>query len=174
MRKLLLLGAAGALLAQSPKYGVGRPATPEEIRQWDISIRPDGKGLPPGSGTVAAGRDVYAVRCGRCHGTDGRGGDASRLVGGGGTLDSPKPVKTVTSYWPYATTLFDYVRRAMPFDNPGILTSDQVYSLTAYLLSLDGLVPKDATLDAASLPKVAMPNRGGFVADPRPDTGKKK
>jgi cytochrome c len=177
-RSALIAAAAAAsamwLLAQSPKYGVGRTPAPEEIRAWDITIRPDGKGLPPGRGTVSAGKEVFTNRCARCHGASGEGRDSVALAGGAGTLTSPKPLKTVTSYWPYATTVFDYVRRAMPFDNPGTLTDDQVYSLTAFMLNLGGVVPADAVMDAKSLPKVEMPNRNGFVADPRPDTGKKK
>ena len=167
----MLLAAAMALGAQSPRYGVGRPATPDEVRRWDISIRPDGKGLPPGQGTVAAGREIYANRCARCHGADGQGGDSLPLVGGVGSLNGPHPLKTVASYWPYATTLFDYVRRAMPFDNPGTLSNEQVYSVTGYVLYLGGVIPLDSRLDAKTLPEVRMPNRDGFVPDPRPDTG---
>jgi len=173
VRRLLLLTAAAAALAQSP-YSVGRPPTPDELARWDISIRPDGKGLPAGQGSVSAGREIYANRCARCHGTSGQGGDSLPLAGGQGTLNSPKPLKTVSSYWPYATTVFDYVRRAMPFDNPGTLSNDQVYSVTAYVLYLGGVVPVNTVLDARSLPKVRMPNRDGFVPDPRPDTGSKK
>jgi mono/diheme cytochrome c family protein len=172
VRRVLLLAMAAALLAQSPKYGVGRPPTPDEMRQWDISIRPDGKGLPPGQGTVVAGREFFANRCSKCHGSNGQGGDSIPLVGGQGSLNGPKPLKTVASYWPYATTLFDYVRRAMPFDNPGTLSNEQVYSVTGYVLYLGGIVPLDAVMDAKSLPKVRMPNRDGFVPDPPPDTKK--
>ena len=169
VRKLLLLTAVMAM-AQSPTYQIGRPATPEEIRHWDISIRPDGKGLPPGSGTVTAGKEIYANRCARCHGAEGQGSEGFPLVGGVGTLSGPKPLKTVASYWPYAPTIFDYVRRAMPFDNPGTLSEDQVYSVTGYVLYLGGVVPAGAVIDAHSLPNVRMPNRNGFVPDPRPDT----
>ena len=165
---------AALALAQSPKYGVGRAPTPDELARWNISVRPDGKGLPAGQGSVAAGREIYANRCARCHGTSGQGGDSFPLAGGQGTLNGPKPLKTVSSYWPYATTVFDYVRRAMPFDNPGTLGNDQVYAVTAYVLYLGGVVPMDTVLDARSLPKVRMPNRDGFVPDPRPDTGGKK
>jgi cytochrome c len=169
MRSVLLIAAAGALLAQSPKYGVGRPPSAEEIRQWSISVKPDGRGLPAGSGTVAAGKEIYATRCQRCHGAHGEGGDSVPLAGGQGSLATAKPLKTVASFWPYAATLFDYINRAMPYDRPGTLTADQVYSLTAYVLNLGGVAPADAVMDARSLPKVQMPNRNGFVKDPRPD-----
>ena len=167
---LLLLTVAAALSAQ--KYGVGRPPTAEEMKALDISIAPDGKGLPDGAGTVAEGKEVYARRCQRCHGESGKGGDEPPLVGGKGTLNTPKPLKTVGSYWPYATTLFDYVRRAMPYKDPGTLSNPQVYAVTAYILNLNGIVPDNATMNKETLPKVEMPNRNGFVADPRPDTGK--
>jgi len=170
----LHLLTAAALLAQSPKYGVGRAPTAEEIRQWSISVRPDGKGLPAGSGTAAAGKETYANRCARCHGAHGEGRDSVPLAGGVGSLTTPTPLKTVASYWPYATTLFDYVNRAMPFDKPGTLTTNQVYDLTAYVLFLGGIIPENAVIDKDSLPKVQMPNRAGFVSDPRPDTGGKK
>jgi S-disulfanyl-L-cysteine oxidoreductase SoxD len=173
MRSLLLFAAA-ALCAQSPKYGVGRPPTADEIRQRDISVRPDGRGLPEGSGTAAAGKEIYDNRCARCHGAHGEGGDSVPLVGGRGSLNTANPLKTVASYWPYATTLYDYVSRAMPYDKPGTLTANQVYSLSAYVLSLGGVIPQDAVMDKNSLPKVRMPNRDGFVADPRPDTGSKR
>ena len=174
MRSLLLIAGAAALWAQSPQYGVGRAPTAAEIRQWAISVRPDGKGLPEGSGTAAAGKEIYASKCARCHGSHGEGRDAQPLTGGSGTLNTPNPLKTVASYWPYATTLFDYVNRAMPYDKPGTLTANQVYDLTAYVLFLGGIIPENAVMDQHSLPKVLMPNRGGFVPDPRPDTGKKK
>ncbi len=182
MRKPRLWSAWGALpflvvlcplTAQSPKYGVGRAPSAEEIRAWDISIPPDGSGLPAGSGTAADGAEIYKRRCEECHGPEASGSDEEALVGGHETLASAKPLKTATGYWPYATTLFDYTRRAMPFDRPGSLTNDQVYALVAYLLSLDGIIPQDAVMDAKTLPRVKMPNRDGFVADPRPDVGKK-
>jgi cytochrome c len=112
-RALAIVASICALHAQSPKYGVGRPPTPEELSVWDISIAPDGAGLPEGSGTAAQGKDVYASRCATCHGSQAQGGDEAPLAGGQGTLRSPKPLRTVGSYWPYATTLFDYVRRAI-------------------------------------------------------------
>src|SRR5215813_11175952 len=121
MFKLLALGvlACGLLAAQPQKYGVGRAPSPEELKAWDISIPPDGTGLPEGSGTPAQGKEVYASRCARCHGGQAQGGDEVPLVGGQGTLNTAKPLKTVGSYWPYATTLFDYIRRSMPYKQPG-------------------------------------------------------
>jgi S-disulfanyl-L-cysteine oxidoreductase SoxD len=169
VRSFLLLIGAVAAMAQSPKFGVGRTPTTDEIRQWDISVRPDGKGLPGGSGSAAEGKEIYVNRCLKCHGAAGQGRDSVPLVGGRGTLNTPKPLKTVESYWPYATTIFDYVNRAMPFDKPGTLTASQVYAVTAYVLFLGQIVPENAVLDANSLPKIQMPNRGGFVSDPRPD-----
>jgi cytochrome c len=164
-----------ALAAQSPKYGVGRAPAAEEIRAMDLSILPDGTGLPEGRGTVAEGRDVYARRCARCHGANGEGGDEPKqapLVGGRGSLKTPKPLKTIGSYWPYAPTIWDYVNRAMPLDRPGTLTHDQVYSLVAFLLHMNGIIGENDVLDAKTLPKIRMPNRDGFVPDTRPDTGK--
>ena len=147
--------------AQSPN--LGRPLTADEVRKADITISPDGRGLPPGSGSVAAGAAVYAKYCQSCHGAQGAGKPQDPLTGGLGTLASNKPVKTPASYWPTATTLFDYIRRAMPITSPQSLTNDEVYAVTAYLLSIDGIVSMDATLDAKSLPRVKMPNRDGFV-----------
>jgi S-disulfanyl-L-cysteine oxidoreductase SoxD len=148
--------------AQGPN--LGRPLTPEEIRKADITVAPDGKGLPPGSGSVSAGAAVYAKSCQSCHGPRGEGKPQEQLTGGIGTLASSKPVKTPISYWPTATTLFDYIRRAMPISAPQSLTNDEVYSVTAYILSIDGIVPSDAVLDAKSLPRVKMPNRDGFIS----------
>jgi len=165
------------LFAQSPKYGVGRTPTPEEIRVMDISILPDGTGLPEGRGTAAEGREVYSRRCSRCHGPKGEGGDEpkqSPLVGGRGSLKTPRPLKTVGSYWPYAPSVWDYVNRAMPLDRPGTLTHNQVYSLVAFILSMNGVIAEDDLLDAKTLSKIRMPNRDGFVPDARPDVGKKK
>ncbi len=165
----LALPAAGALLPQAPKYGVGRPPAPEEIRRLGITVAPDGTGLPAGSGTAVEGREIFAARCARCHGPKGEGGDAPALVGGQGTLATPKPRKTVGSFWPYATTVWDYVNRAMPFDQPGSLRPPEVYAVVAQVLHLNGIVAEDQVLNAKTLPKVRMPNRDGFVADPRPD-----
>ena len=162
------------LAAQSPKFGVGRPATPEEIRALGAAIAPDGGGLPDGSGTVAAGREVFAAQCARCHGPNGEGGVGATLVGGQGTLRTARPLKTVGSFWPYATTLWDFINRAMPFDKPGLLTPPDVYAAVAYILNLNGIIRDDQVMDAKSLPKVLMPNRDGFVADPRPDVGNRK
>jgi cytochrome c len=170
---LCLLGGA-ALAAQSPTFGVGRPAQPDEITAIDIDVTPDGRGLPPGHGTAAAGKIIYAARCVTCHGATGKEGPQDVLVGGQGTLASPKPLKTVGSYWPYSTIVFDYVRRAMPFDHPGTLPVDDVYSVTAYVLYLNAIVGEQDVIDQTTLPKVQMPNRDGFVGDPRPDTGKRK
>lgn len=165
---VLVLVSAGTLAAQS-RFGVGRPPTPEEIRSLGSAIAPDGTGLPAGSGTVAAGRDVFAAHCARCHGPNADGDIGPRLVGGQGTLATPKPLKTVGSFWPYATTLWDYVNRAMPFDQPGTLQPPQVYAAVAYILNINGIISEDVVMDATSLPNVRMPNRDGFVADPRPD-----
>ena len=162
------------LLAQSPKYGVGRAPTPEEVKSWDISIPPDGTGLPAGSGTAVQGKEVYASKCAKCHGGQGQGGDDAPLVGGQGSLRTPKPLKTVGSYWPYATTLFDYTRRAMPFKQPGTLTDNQVYAVVAHVLQLNGIIGENMVMDAKSLPQVKMPNRSGFVPDSRPDVGPKR
>jgi mono/diheme cytochrome c family protein len=156
------------LAAQSPTYGVGRPPTPDEILALGSAIAPDGQGLPGGSGTVAAGRELFAAQCSRCHGPNGEGNVGPILVGGQGTLASPKPLKTVGSYWPYATTLWDYINRAMPFDQPGLLKPPEVYAAVAYVLNLNDIIREDQVIDAKSLPKVVMPNRNGFILDPRP------
>jgi cytochrome c len=169
---LIVLAAATAAYAQ-PKYGFGKPATPAEIAAWNIDVDRDGKALPPGKGSVAQGHELFEAQCASCHGAKGEGGLGDKLVGGQGTLATPKPVKTVGSYWPYAPTLFDYIRRAMPLNAPQSLTNDQVYAVSAYILNLNGLVPENATLDAKSLAAVKMPNRNGFVQDPRPDAHNK-
>ena len=148
--------------AQSPN--LGRPVTPDEIRKIDITVTPDGRGLPPGSGSVSAGAAIYAKSCQVCHGEKGAGKPQDQLTGGLGTLASAKPVKTPASYWPAATTLFDYIRRAMPITAPQSLTNDEVYAVTAYILSIDGIVSNDAVLDAKTLPRVKMPNKDGFVS----------
>jgi S-disulfanyl-L-cysteine oxidoreductase SoxD len=170
MRKFLAAAAPAALLAlASPAFAqqspnLGKSISAEELAAWDISIGPDGAGLPSGSGTVKQGEAVFMAKCQACHGEKGAGTPNDRLVGGQGSLPGDKPpVKTVGSYWPYATTLFDYIRRAMPFNESKSLTSDEVYGVVAYLLNLNGVIPESETLNAQSLPKVTMPNREGFV-----------
>lgn len=162
----ILLGL-GAAVVSAQSYGVGRAASAEEVAAWDVTIGPEGRELPVGSGTAKDGAQVYEVRCKECHGEAGVGGDHAALIGNPEQLKETPPVKTVGSYWPYATTLFDYTRRAMPFEEPGTLTADQVYAVTAYVLYLNGLVGEDDVLDRESLPQVVMPNRDGFVRDPR-------
>jgi S-disulfanyl-L-cysteine oxidoreductase SoxD len=170
MRKFLVAAISVAVLAfaapafaqQGPK--LGKPVAAEDLASWDISIGPDGAGLPPGSGTVKDGEATFAAKCQPCHGAKGAGTPNDRLVGGQGSLPGDKPpVKTVGSFWPYATTMFDYIRRAMPLNESKSLTSDELYGVVAYLLNLNGIVPEDATMNAQTLPKVAMPNREGFV-----------
>jgi cytochrome c len=169
---VLCAGAAGAQSKEPPRFGIGRPATPAEITARDIDVRPDGAGLPPGSATSADGAPIYAARCASCHGKTGTEGPNDRLVGRlpndafpfGRDASVPH---TIGNYWPYATTVFDYIRRAMPSDAPGSLKDNEVYALTAYLLYLNELIPADAVIDATSLPKVKMPARDRFVPDPR-------
>jgi len=170
LKQLAICAAVVALTvaasAQTPK--LGQPIAPADIAPWDISIGPDGAGLPPGRGTAAQGEAVYVAKCQACHGEKGAGRPNDRLVGGKGTLaPNQTPVKTVGSYWPYATTLFDYVRRAMPFQESQSLSSDEVYAVSAYILNLNEIVGKDDVLDAQTLPQVKMPNRDGFIPFPR-------
>ena len=161
-----VLTSASAALAQSPQFG--QPIEPADIAAWDISIGPDGAGLPPGRGTAIEGEAIYVAKCQACHGEKGAGRPNDALVGGKGSLEAGKPpVKTVGSYWPYATTLFDYIRRAMPFTESKALTNDEVYAVSAYILSLNEIIGKEDVLDAQSLPKVRMPNRDGFIPFPR-------
>jgi cytochrome c len=143
----------------------------QELREWKSTVLPDGSGLPPGSGTPAQGKRVYLDKCSACHGDQGQGNEppAPQLVGGIGTLASSSPIRTVGSYWPYATTVWDFIRRAMPYSRPGTLTADETYAVTAYLLSLNKIIPRNAVMDQKTLPAIRMPNRDGFVPDPRPD-----
>lgn len=172
----LTLAWAGAATAQtagsSPAtpaleahaYGFGTNVTDDELKQF-VSPLPDGRGLPAGSGTVMQGQKVYTQQCLACHGAKLEGGIGDRLIGGRGTLaksEGSTPVKTVESYWPYATTLFDYIKRAMPFTAPNSMSNDDVYAVTAYILAEADIIPDDATLDQESLPKVVMPNHDGF------------
>src|SRR5215471_11143361 len=170
---LLIVLLSVTLAAQAPNLGVGRPPTAEEMRSLTTAIAPDGTGLPEGSGTVAAGREVFAAQCARCHGPKAQGDVGPPLLGGQGTLASARPVKTVGSFWPYATTLWDYINRAMPFDKPGLLKPADVYAVAAYILNINGIIGEADVMDAKTLPRIRMPNRDGFVADPRPDVGDK-
>ena len=157
-------------VAAQPKYGLGTRATDAQIVSWNIDVAPDGKALPPGSATVADGEKVYMNNCLACHGLKLEGGIGPALAGGNGSLTTDKPLKTVGSYWPYATTLFDYIRRAMPFQSPQSLTNDQVYAVTGYVLHVNKLLDANATVDAATLAAIKMPNRDGFFIDDRPDS----
>jgi len=168
---IVAISASVFSVAQSPTYNLGRTPTEEEIRAAGISIGPDGKDLPPGSGSAKEGAKVYAQRCAACHGPTGAEGEVSAkgrraappLVGGKGTLTSPKPIRTIGSFWPYATTIWDYVNRAMPLFAEGSLSADEVYAVTAFLLYQNGIIQESEVLDAKTLPKVQMPNWNGFV-----------
>src|SRR5258706_619816 len=155
----LALGAGAALAAGQNR---GKPIAPSEIAAWDISILPDGSGLPPGSGTPDRGARVFAEKCIACHGEGGKGGINASLVGGG-PLTGPGSAKTIANFWPYATTVFDFIRRAMPWPQPRSLTNDEVYALTAYILALNKIISENDTMNAETLPKVRMPNRDGFI-----------
>lgn len=150
-----------AFAQQGP--GLGQPISAQDLAPWDISIQPDGAGLPAGSGTAAAGERIYAVKCVACHGEKGAGQPNDRLVGGQGTLTELAQIRTIGSFWPAATTVFDYIRRAMPFLEPQSLTNDEVYALTAYLLALNGIIDEDDEMNARTLARVRMPNRDGFI-----------
>ncbi len=183
-RKLALAGGIAALAlgittaAQAGSnyghaYGFGTPASAADIAKIDIDVMPDGRGAPPGSGDYSAGKKVYAAKCAACHGADPRkavkGTGAATLIGGRGTRTSGKPKKTVESYWPYATTFFDYTKRAMPFNAPGSMTDNELYAVTAYILAEANIIKKSDVMNAKSIAKVKMPNRNGFISDPRPD-----
>ena len=156
-------GLVACATASAEGPGLGKPADAALVKMMDLTILPDGRDLPAGSGSVAAGKRVYEAKCLACHGISGQGQPMDRLTGGVGSLATATPVKTVNSYWPYATSLFDYIRRAMPLTTPQTLRADEVYSLVAYILSIDGVVKADAVLDAKSLTAVKMPNRDGFL-----------
>lgn len=159
--------AVATLPLKAPEhFGFGTPASADRVRRWDIDVKPDGEGLPPGSGSVADGRLVYETYCLQCHGATGTEGPNDRLVSAG-EWDQWPVGRTVGGYWPYATTLFDYTRKAMPQTTPGTLTDNQVYAVVGYVLSLSGIVPADAVLDSASLVAVRMPARDRFVPDNR-------
>ncbi|MEB8386902.1 cytochrome c [Rhodobacteraceae bacterium KMM 6894] len=166
----------GVIAPAENAYGIGQPATEDEIAAINIDVMPDGTGLPEGSGTYAEGEELYETICAACHGSDMMGVSelgAPRLIGGRGTLASDAPVKTVESYWPYASTFFDYTHRAMPMNEPGSLSADEVYAISAYVLGKAGITSTepDSVMDADAMSKVVMPNADGFVSDPRPDVG---
>jgi S-disulfanyl-L-cysteine oxidoreductase SoxD len=149
-----------AVLAAGPN--LGQPLSAADLAAWNINVMPDGTGLPPGSGTSAKGAPIYAQKCAHCHGEQGKGGVNAAVVGGA-PVKSMDTTKTIANFWPYATTLFDFIRRAMPFQQPRSLTDDEVYALTAYILALNKLIGEQDVMDAQSLPRVKMPNRDGFI-----------
>jgi len=169
--RIAICTAAALVACATPQHSatpiprLGEPVSGAELAGFDISIPPSGEGLPAGSGTASDGLKVYEQRCLACHGAKGVGKPADALAGGIGSLATKTPLRTVGSYWPYSTTLFDYVRRAMPLNNPLSLTDDEVYAVSAYLLFLNGIVSEDAVMNAQSLPQVKMPNRDGFISD---------
>jgi cytochrome c len=179
-RKIFLVApcfvVCGALHAQTgsdKKAGLGRPASAEEVKQRDVTTVPNGDGLPEGKGTAAQGEAVYRDKCAACHGPNGEGSpQGTQLVGGVGSLASDNPVRTVGSYWPYATSVWDYIHRAMPLNQPGSLSADDTYGVTAFLLNRNKIIEASEVMDKESLPKVRMPNRDGFIPDARPDIGK--
>ncbi len=169
---LLLAAILPLSNAMAEPFGFGTTPTAEEIAMVDIDVMPDGRGLPSGSGTVAAGEAVYAEQCAACHGENLEGvseAGGAALIGGRGSIGTPETKKTVESYWPYATTLFDYVKRSMPFNAPGSLSDDDIYAVSAYILHRADIVDADAVMDSETLAAVEMPNKDGFVPDPRPD-----
>ena len=169
---MALAAPVGALAQKPPTYNIGHTPTAEEIRAWDIAIGPAGKELPPGSGTAKEGATIYAQRCAQCHGPTGTeknptGFPRNPLVGGKGTIGTIHEVKTVGSEWPYATTVWDFINRAMPQGQEGSLSANEVYALTAFLLYRNGIIGESDVMDAKSLPKIQMPNRNGFVPIPK-------
>ena len=155
--------------ATAQKLGIGREASPVEIKAWDIDVRPDGQGLPPGKGTAAQGEEIFQTQCAACHGEFGEGKDKWPVLAGGiGTMKADRPEKTVGSYWPYSTTIFDYIKRAMPFGNAQSLSDDDLYAVTAYVLQLNDVItdPK-FEVNANTLPMIKMPNAGQFYDDDR-------
>ncbi len=167
MRKLLailMLSLPNAGFAeQGDGPGLGVPARPDTVSAWDLDIFPDGTGLPPGSGTAIAGKQIYEQYCQFCHGVEGSGDSADELAGAAHGLTDDPPDKTIGTYWPYATTLFDFTSRSMPLNQPGVLNNDELYAVTAYLLYLNGIIGQNNVMNATTLPKVTMPNRNGFI-----------
>jgi S-disulfanyl-L-cysteine oxidoreductase SoxD len=158
----------------SKPTGLGRPASAEELQRRDITTLPNGAGLPDGKGTATQGEALYRDNCASCHGPNGEGNlpQGPQLVGGIGSLASDNPVRTVGSFWPYATSVWDYIHRAMPLNQPGSLSADETYAVTAFLLNRNKIIQANEVMSKESLPKVRMPNRDGFIPDARPDIGK--
>jgi S-disulfanyl-L-cysteine oxidoreductase SoxD len=175
---LFLLAALVSIasLATAQNARIGKAATEAQIHAIDLTIFSDGTGLPVGKGTAAKGRDIFKDKCAVCHNDKGEGRENQypALVGGIGTIATSKPVRTVGSYWPYATTVFDYVRRAMPYDHPGSLQTDEIYSVVAFILNLNGIIGENDKMNEKTLPKVKMPNAENFVPDTRPDVKAKR
>lgn len=167
---LALTAAAQTATAESATPRLGQPIRASDAARYDLNVFPDGSGLPAGRGTAVEGAALFSAQCAACHGPGGRGASAEELAGATEPLTSPTPDKTIGTYWPYATTLFDFIRRAKPMTSPGSLSADQVYALTAYLLYANGLVPQQASIDAKSLPRVRMPNRDGFIGIDAPSS----
>jgi cytochrome c len=178
-KKIALLLAACSLVAasvigqQGNQPNIGRTPSADEIKQWDITVLPNGAGLPAGSGTPEQGEALYKAKCASCHGENGEGKTPVGvvLVGGIGTLATEKPVKTIGSYWPYATSVWDYIYRSMPYTEPGTLSAGETYAVTAFLLFKNSIIKHDEAMNKDTLPKVRMPNRDGFIPDSRPDVG---
>ena len=160
----LLLVTACATPVDQPRPGLGQPITAADLAPWDISVLPDGRGLPPGSGTARTGAVLYANKCAACHGVNGTGGSASGVAAKGPITSINGAEKTIGNFWPVSTTLFDFIRRAMPWQQPKTLSADETYALTAYILHMNKLVGEDDVINASTLPAVKMPNRDGFIA----------
>ena len=168
---ILFAGLVAITPAMAGEFNLGRQATEQEIASWDIDVRPDGQGLPSGKGSVAMGEEVFADKCASCHGDFAEGiGRWPVLAGGQGTLKDERPVKTVGSYWPYLSTLFDYINRAKPFGDAKSLKPDEVYAITAFLLHMNDIVDADFELSRENFTSIRMPNEANFIDDPRPDT----
>jgi S-disulfanyl-L-cysteine oxidoreductase SoxD len=160
---VLIAAGINFSFADSNAPALGHPVSPEEIAKWNISVFPDGEGLPEGEGTVVEGEKLYQQQCIACHGQNGLGASADQLAGAQNELTSDYPEQTIGTYWPYATTIFDVVRRSMPMTEPGSLTNNESYALTAYLLYLNNIIGKDVIMNAATLSEVKMPNVDGFI-----------
>jgi S-disulfanyl-L-cysteine oxidoreductase SoxD len=157
----MVAASSARVLAQTP--GLGKAISESDLAAWDISVLPDGTGLPPGSGTPAQGSAVFAMKCAVCHGENGAGGSAAALVGGQSLTSGIETTKTIANFWPYATTIFDFTRRAMPWPRPRTLSNDEVYALTAFILAQNKIIGGSDVMNAQTLPRVRMPNRDGFI-----------